>query len=105
MLTTQVSSLLLLGLSLGSFVATQLLALEAHHAAALGSPWFLWGQVPVYAPWDGWRWAWQFACQPAAPFLHAALVLVGMMGLCTARLWTPQPRVAAESRWARRRDL
>jgi type IV secretion system protein VirD4 len=94
--------------------ATQFVAVSFGFDRALGTPWFVLGEAPVYYPWR--LFEWWFAYEAYAPdvFMRGGAIAAsgGMLGAAAAiagSLWRARQNrnvtTYGSARWARRRDI
>ncbi|MFZ5619328.1 MAG: conjugal transfer protein TraG [Pseudomonadota bacterium] len=94
--------------------ATQFVAISFGFDAALGKPWFVVGNLPVYYPWR--LFEWWFAYEAYAPdvFMRGGAIAAsgGMLGAAAAiagSLWRARQNrnvtTYGSARWAKRRDI
>jgi len=97
-----------------TWFATQWAAHQLGYQPALGRPWFLAGDVPVYFPWRLYQWWYAYEAYAPDVFAKAGAIAAsgGLLGILAAVLgslwrarWERHVTTYGSARWAVRRDL
>ena len=94
--------------------ATQWVAHAFGYQPALGRPWFIWGEVPVYRPWRLFQWWYAYEAYAPDVFARGGAMAAsgGLLGILAAVLgsvwrsrWEKRVTTYGSARWAEKRDL
>jgi len=96
------------------WVATQWVAHAFGYQPALGRPWFIWGEVPVYRPWRLFQWWYAYEAYAPDVFARGGAMAAsgGLLGILAAVVgsvwrsrWEKRVTTYGSARWAEKRDL
>ena len=99
---------------LGTWVATQWVALHLGYQARLGAPWLTIQHVPVYFPWRLFQWWYAYEAYAPAIFNRGGLIaassgLVGAAAAIIGSIWRGRPSrqvtTYGSARWASRAEI
>jgi len=99
---------------LGTWVATQWVALHLGYQARLGAPWHTFHHVPVYYPWRLFQWWYAYEAYAPAIFNRGGLIaassgLVGAAAAIVGSIWRGRPSrqvtTYGSARWANRNEI
>ena len=94
--------------------ATQWVAHAFGYQPALGRPWFIWGEVPVYRPWRLFQWWYAYEAYAPDVFARGGAIAAsgGLLGILAAVVgsvwrsrWEKRVTTYGSARWAEKRDL
>lgn len=94
--------------------ATQWVAHSFGYQPALGRPWFIWGEVPVYRPWRLFQWWYAYEAYAPDVFARGGALAAsgGLLGILAAVVgsvwrsrWEKRVTTYGSARWAEKRDL
>lgn len=97
-----------------TWFATAWVAAELGYQPALGRPWFVAGDLPVYYPWRLYQWWYAYEAYAPDVFARAGAIAAsgGLLGILAAVLgslwrarWERHVTTYGSARWAIRRDL
>ena len=94
--------------------ATQWVAHALGYQPALGRPWFIWAEVPVYRPWRLFQWWYAYEAYAPDVFARGGALAAsgGLLGILAAVIgsvwrsrWEKRVTTYGSARWAEKRDL
>lgn len=99
---------------LTNWAATQWTAHQFEYQGALGLPWFLFGDQPIYKPWRLFQWWYAYEAYAPGVFARAGLIAAsgGLIGICAAVIGSiirsrdkKDVTTFGSARWATRKEM